>query len=74
MTTIIPNPRIQRVRSIEPAAATRVSGVFIRIKYDVEDIICARPDMTDAELIEANEKKGGFAWLHDPKEDVYNDL
>jgi hypothetical protein len=40
----------------------------------VEDIICARPDMTDAELIEANEKKGGFAWLHDPKEDVYNDL
>lgn len=73
MTTLLPYPRIQRIISQEPNAPVRVSGTFIRLKYNVEDSACAKKEMTDAEVLIANEKKGGFAWLHDPKEDIYND-
>jgi hypothetical protein len=65
---------MQRVRSIHADEATKVSGVFLRMRVNCEDVICARPDMTDQEIIKANEGRGGLAWLNDPKEDVYEDL
>lgn len=55
----------------DPDVPKRVSGQFIRIRYDLSQAVQKLPEMSDVELIIANEARGGFAWLDDPSEDVY---
>ncbi len=49
----------------------RIGGQFIRIKKDMSMEVQTLPEMTDEEVLKANEAAGGFAWLKDPAEDIY---
>jgi hypothetical protein len=48
-----------------------IGSHFIRVKYDLSKSVQGLPEMTPDELLEANAQAGGYAWLDDPSEDVY---
>jgi hypothetical protein len=71
MTTALPKS-IEIIRQSEPSEPKRISGTFIRWTYDVAKEIQKKPEMSDQEILIANQQAGGFAWLENPSEDIYN--
>lgn len=63
---------LQMLSQSDPDVPKRISGQFIRIRHDLSLAVQKLPEMSDDELIAANKASGGFAWLDDPSEDIYN--
>jgi len=60
-------------KSSEEAKVKRIGSNFIRFKNDMADAVQSLPEMTDAEVLKANEVAGGFDWLKNPIEDLYQE-
>lgn len=69
-TVILKEPEVQRMVPPNSAVPERVGAHFIRIRYNLANIVQRLPEMSDEEVIIANHGKGGFDWLNDPSEDV----
>ena len=70
-TATLKEQAMQRVVTSDPEAPVRVAGAFFLVQCDLATLVQQMPEMTDQELLVANEALGGFEWLNDPKEDVY---
>jgi hypothetical protein len=70
--TTPPVDPLQMLPQSDPDVPKRISGQFIRIRHDLSLAVQKLPEMSDAELIIANHASGGFTWLDDPSEDIYN--
>ncbi len=67
-----PPAHLELLSQNESDAPKRVSGKFIRIRYNVAQCLQRMPEMSDQEVLLTNEKAGGYAWLDHPSEDIYN--
>lgn len=70
-TETLKQTEMQRFTQADSDVPERVAGAFIHIKCDLSVAAQQQPEMTDEEVLAANQTIGGFNWLNDPQEDVY---
>ncbi len=62
---------MQRIPQHDPTVPTQIGGQFILFKVDLAYAAQQQPEMTDDEVLIANQALGGFDWMNDPAEEVY---
>jgi hypothetical protein len=73
-TATLNEEEMQRVTvNVDPDVPLRIPGGFILMPYDLAEAVQQLTEMTDVEVLTANQEVGGHNWVNDSQEDIYRD-